>query len=125
VSLSADELDVRIEGREGFSLAREGAYGVALDLELDGELIAEGIAREVVRAVQELRKSSGLAVSDRIELWLESEDEAVTEALEQHRDAIASEVLATTVNVNEHSLPEAQETELALDQGAVRVVLRG
>ncbi|MDQ3218643.1 MAG: isoleucine--tRNA ligase [Actinomycetota bacterium] len=125
VSLSADELDVRIEGREGFSLAREGAYGVALDLELDGELIAEGIAREVVRAVQELRKSSGLAVSDRIELWLESEDETVAEALEQHRDAIASEVLATTVNVNEHSLPEAQETELALDQGAVRIVLRG
>ncbi|CAN5508007.1 isoleucine--tRNA ligase [soil metagenome] len=125
LSLSTDELDVRIEGREGFSLAREGAYGVALDLELDAELIAEGIAREVVRAVQELRKASGLAVADRIELWLEAEDETVAEALQQHRGAIASEVLATTVNVNEHSLPEAQETELALDQGAVRVVLRG
>jgi len=124
VSLSADELDVRIEGREGFSLAREGAYGVALDLELDAELTAEGIAREVVRAVQELRKSSGLAVSDRIELWLESEDEAVTQALERHRDVIAVEVLATTVNVNEQSSPEAQGTELALDQGAVRIALR-
>ena len=124
VSLSADELDVRIEGREGFSLAREGAYGVALDLELDAELIAEGIAREVVRAVQELRKSSGLAVSDRIELWLESEDEDVTQALERHRHVIAVEVLATTVNVNEQSSPEAQGTELALDQGAVRIALR-
>lgn len=124
VSLSADELDVRIEGREGFSLAREGAYGVALDLELDAELIAEGIAREVVRAVQELRKSSGLAVSDRIELWLESEDEAVTQALERHRDVIAAEVLAPTVNVNETPVPGTKDTELALDQGAVRIALR-
>ncbi|MDQ3662504.1 MAG: isoleucine--tRNA ligase [Actinomycetota bacterium] len=124
VALSADELDVRIEGREGFSLAREGPYGVALDLELDVELIAEGIAREVVRAVQELRKSSGLAVSDRIELWLESEDEVVTQALERHREAIAAEVLAPTVSVNEPSASETRNAELTLDQGAVRIALR-
>jgi isoleucyl-tRNA synthetase len=124
LSLSTDELDVRIEGREGFSLAREGAYGVALDLELDAELIAEGIAREVVRAVQELRKASGLAVADRIELWLESDDEAVTRALDQHRDAIAAEVLATRVKVNEPPAPETHATELGLDQGSVRIDLR-
>ena len=124
LSLSTDELDVRIEGREGFSLAREGAYGVALDLELDAELIAEGIAREVVRAVQELRKASGLAVADRIELWLESDDEAVTRALDQHRDAIAAEVLATRVKVNESPAPETHATELGLDQGSARIYLR-
>ncbi len=124
LSLSTDELDVRIEGREGFSLAREGAYGVALDLELDAELIAEGIAREVVRAVQELRKASGLAVADRIELWLESDDEAVTRALDQHRDAIAAEVLATRVKVNESPASETHATELGLDQGSVRIDLR-
>jgi isoleucyl-tRNA synthetase len=124
VSLSADELDVRIEGREGFSLAREGAYGVALDLDLDAELIAEGIARELVRAIQELRKSSGLAVSDRIELWLSSEADDFAGALRQHRDAIAAEVLATTVKVNELPAQDAKETELVLDQGAVSIALR-
>jgi isoleucyl-tRNA synthetase len=99
VTLSAEELDVRIEGREGFSLARDGAYGVALDLDLDDDLIAEGIAREVVRAVQDLRKSSGLAVDDRIELWLSTPGDDVARALELHRDAVAGEALAQTVTL--------------------------
>ena len=75
VTLTGDELDIRIEGREGFSLAREGAYGVALDLDITPELLDEGVAREVVRAIQDLRKSSGLAVEDRIELWLDWDSE--------------------------------------------------
>ncbi|MEA2499040.1 MAG: isoleucyl-tRNA synthetase [Actinomycetota bacterium] len=96
--LTADDLDIRIEGREGYSLAREGALGVALDLEISEELAAEGLAREVVRAIQDLRKAAGLAVEDRIELWLSTEDEAARTALERHEDYIAGEVLATTVH---------------------------
>jgi isoleucyl-tRNA synthetase len=121
--LGADELDVRIEGRTGFSLAREGAYGVALDLELDEELIAEGIAREVVRAVQELRKASGLAVSDRIELWLSGDHGTLSRALQGHREAIAAEVLATEIHLDQERVKEAHATELLLDQGAVEIAL--
>ncbi|MGH2729073.1 MAG: class I tRNA ligase family protein, partial [Actinomycetota bacterium] len=64
VALERADLDVRVEGRQGFALAQDGPYGVALDVEPSAELIAEGTAREVVRAIQDLRKSSGLAVED-------------------------------------------------------------
>ncbi|MGH2753258.1 MAG: isoleucine--tRNA ligase, partial [Actinomycetota bacterium] len=100
-SLTAEDLDIRIEGRAGFSLAREGPYGVALDLEITPELLDEGVAREVVRAIQDLRKSSGLAVEDRIELWLDWETEEHGRALRAHQGTIAEEVLATTVHMGD------------------------
>ena len=98
VELSAHDLDIRVSGRPGFSLAQDGPHGIALDLELTDELVAEGLAREVVRGVQDLRKSSGLEVDDRIELWLTAGGRA-PEALEAHRELIASDVLATSVTI--------------------------
>jgi isoleucyl-tRNA synthetase len=122
-TLEREDLDVRVEGREGFSLAQDGPYGVALDLELTPELRAEGAAREVVRAVQDLRKSSGLAVEDRIELWLDSPEPKIASALEKHRDYIASEVLATTTNAGPAPDGVAAD-EVRLDEGPVTVGLR-
>ena len=123
VELTRDDLDVRVEGREGFSLAQDGPFGVALDLDLTPELAAEGIAREVVRAVQDLRKSSGLAVEDRIELSLASESEEVARALTAHGDYIATEVLATSTSINGDAPDGSARADVALDQGKVRVAL--
>jgi isoleucyl-tRNA synthetase len=120
VTLSRDELDIRIEGREGYSLVQEGAFGVALDLEITDELRAEGIAREVVRALQDLRKAKGLAVSDRIKLSLASDDPVVAAALDEHEDLIAREVLATEV-VRE--TPPSDVEEIPLDEGLVRAAI--
>jgi isoleucyl-tRNA synthetase len=69
---------------------------VALDLELDDELRREGLARELVRVIQDARKRAGLDVADRIELWVDA-GEAVGAALEAHGDYIASETLAASV----------------------------
>ncbi|MEA2498834.1 MAG: isoleucyl-tRNA synthetase [Actinomycetota bacterium] len=124
VTLSRDELDVRVEGRAGFSLAQDGPYGVALDLEIDSDLRAEGVAREVVRAVQELRKNSGLAVEDRIELWLDSTDEPLAAALETHKDYIAAEVLATTIHVGAAAPGDANSDALDVDGGRIEIGLR-
>ncbi len=96
VGLTRDEVDVRVEGREGFSIAQDSHYGVALDIELTDELIAEGAARETVRGVQDLRKASGLAVEDRIHLWLAT-DPATRSMLEPHAEFIASETLASEI----------------------------
>ena len=120
VTLEAIDLDIRVEGREGFSLAQEGPYGVALDLELDDELRAEGIAREVVREVQELRKASGLAVEDRIALRLQAEDGSIASALERYRDHIAGEVLAKSIELG---VVDGVGHEIDLDQGVVRASL--
>ncbi len=122
--LGRDDLDVRVEGRSGFSLAQEAHYGVALDLDLTPDLIAEGTAREVVRAVQDLRKSSGLAVEDRIELWLASEDREVRAALEAHRDVIASEVLASTAYVGDSPPGDTPSDVVEVDNGSAAVALR-
>jgi isoleucyl-tRNA synthetase len=97
---------------------------VALDLEIDNELRAEGVAREVVRAVQELRKTSGLAVEDRIELWLNSPDERVAAALETNQDYIAAEVLATKINVAARAPSDASSDALAVDGSPIEIGLR-
>ncbi|MFN2587428.1 MAG: isoleucine--tRNA ligase [Actinomycetota bacterium] len=123
VSLTRDELDVRVSGRKGFSLAQEAHYGVALDLNVTPELAAEGVAREVIRAVQDLRKSSGLAVEDRIELWLSSDEQDVAAALERHRDLIAREVLATSTTSGDAPAGAAAD-DVTLDAGSARVGLR-
>jgi isoleucyl-tRNA synthetase len=120
LSLTRDELDIRVEGRAGYSLVQEGAYGVALDLEIDDELRAEGIAREIVRAVQDLRKATGLAVEDRIELSLSTDDEAVAAAIAAHEPFIRSEVLATELRLGD---TRAGAETLELDEGRVRIAL--
>ncbi len=72
--------------REGWAVATDGGETVALDLELTPELRRAGLAREVVRLVQEARKSSGLEVTDRIELRWQASGE-LAEALREHGDA--------------------------------------
>ncbi|MGH2747062.1 MAG: isoleucine--tRNA ligase [Actinomycetota bacterium] len=124
VSLGIDDVDVRVEGRTGFQLAQDGPYGVALDLDLTDDLVAEGIAREVVRAVQDLRKASGLAVEDRIELWLAASNERARAALEAHSDYVAAEVLATGLSVDEQRPADAATGDVDVEDGTISIAIR-
>ena len=90
-------------------------------MEITPELRREGIAREVVRGIQDLRKSTGLEVDDRIELWMESGDPDATEALEAHRDFIAAEVLATSVRTGEAG--GAASDTIEIEGASVRIGL--
>ncbi len=92
-TLSAQDVILTMRAPEGYSVEREGAHAVALDLAIDDELRREGHAREIVHAVQNARKSAGLQVEDRIELALDG-DPALIEAAEAHRDYVAGETLA-------------------------------
>ncbi len=97
VELAEGDLVVTETPREGWTVASGSGLTVALDLTLTPELERAGLAREVVRLVQEARKNSGLEVSDRIELsW--TAGGAVARALEEHADSIAAEVLAVRVH---------------------------
>lgn len=96
VEVSSDELLVTEQPREGWAVASESGETVALDLELTPELRRSGLAREMVRMLQDARKRSGLDVSDRIEVWWSATDEATELALDEHGRAIAAEVLADT-----------------------------
>ena len=74
-TLTADDISLVMEPLEGYQVEAESGHAVALELDLDDELRREGLAREVVRAVQEARKQAGLEVSDRIALALGGDEE--------------------------------------------------
>ncbi|MGZ4461017.1 MAG: DUF5915 domain-containing protein, partial [Nocardioidaceae bacterium] len=97
VEVLPDEVIVSERPREGWSVVNEQGETVALDLELTPDLLRAGRAREVVRLVQEARKSSGFDVSDRIVLTWQAGDETA-EALRAHAATVADEVLAVEMS---------------------------
>jgi isoleucyl-tRNA synthetase len=94
--LEPDDLTLVMQPLDGYEVEHEAGRAVALALELDDELRREGLAREIVHAVQNARKEAGLDVSDRIGLSLGGDDELV-EAARAHEAYIAGETLATSV----------------------------
>jgi isoleucyl-tRNA synthetase len=116
--LAADDLLVGLQPLDGFQVEREGGHAVALDLAMDDELRREGWAREVVRAIQNARKESGLEVSDRIALKLGGDGE-ILEAVREHEELVAGEVLALEVSYDADSAG-AQAT---VDGHAVTIVV--
>ena len=101
-TLSADEFDLSLESPEGVTAAALGSADavVVLDAEVTPELVAEGLARDVVRQVQQARRDADLVVTDRINLRL-SGDEAVLDAVRIHQDYVAGQVLATELSLGE------------------------
>jgi isoleucyl-tRNA synthetase len=98
-ALTLDDVQMVLQPLEGYQVERAGTHAVALNLELDEELIREGLAREVVRAIQNARKDAGLNVEDRITLDL-SGNEALLDAIRAHESYIANEVLALAISFN-------------------------
>jgi len=92
-----DEVEVKAQAKEGFAVAEEGSYVAALVTELTPELVQEGLAREFVRRVQDLRKSADLDVADRVNLFVVA-SAGLRSALETHRDYITSETLAVSLS---------------------------
>jgi len=76
----------------GMAVASERGTLLAVDLHLSPELVAEGLAREAVNRIQNLRKDSGLEITDRIHLWISGDSEAL-QAVAAHRDYVAAETL--------------------------------
>jgi isoleucyl-tRNA synthetase len=95
--LGPDDLVLAMQPREGYQLEREGSHAVALELALDDELRREGLAREVVHAVQNARKAAGLAVEDRIALRLGGDAELL-DAARAHEAYLTGETLAVAVS---------------------------
>ena len=91
-----EEVEVKALAKEGFAVAEEGAYVAALVTDLTPELVREGLAREFVRRVQDLRKAADLDVADRIELFVEASP-GLQSAVEAHRDYITAETLTSNL----------------------------
>ena len=111
--LGPDDVMLALNPLQGYALAREGSHAVALGTEIDAELWREGMAREIVHAVQGARKDAGLQVEDRIELRLGGDDDLL-DAAREHADYVGTETLAVKL---EHDGP--------VDEGAVVVQIEG
>ena len=113
IEIEAEDCQVQTSSAEGYACAGGDGFMVALDTSLDDALILEGIAREIVRSVQDARKSTGLEVSDRIDLGI-SGSPLVDQAKVQYRDYIMSETLAETLTAVDQA--EGAESEKSLDR---------
>ena len=96
-TLGPSDLQLAMRPLDGYQLEREGSHAVALDLALDDELRREGLAREIVHAVQSARRSAGLAVEDRIALALGGDEELLA-AARAYEDYVRGETLARSLS---------------------------
>ena len=96
VEIEKDYVDVRISAKEGFSVAMENNVFAIMDTQLTPELIEEGLAREIVSKVQQMRKQKDLEMMDHIRILLDA-DEEVKAAAEAYREYICGETLATAM----------------------------
>ncbi|MBV9213152.1 MAG: isoleucine--tRNA ligase [Actinobacteria bacterium] len=109
-ALAVDDVQLVLQPLEGYRVERSGTHAVALNLELDGELRREGLAREAVHAIQAARKQAGLEVEDRIALSLGG-DPTLLDAVRTHEGYVAGETLATSVAYDGAGAPERVKIE--------------
>jgi isoleucyl-tRNA synthetase len=121
VVLFPDEVEILASPRPGTAVASDDGLVVVIDTQLTPELRAEGTAREITRAIQELRRAAGLELDDRIELWIDG----LADDVRVHLDAVAADTLADSVNEGRPPDGVADKTDsVELDGGAVTIALR-
>ena len=122
LEIQPDEVDVRANAHEGFVVASEGSNIAALVTSLTPELIREGLAREFIRRVQDLRKGANFEVADRIEIRYRASAE-LTAAVGENESYIANETLAAAIGSGE--LPEGWATaEDTFDGETLAIAIR-
>jgi len=99
ITLKDDDLLIQSEDIPGWTVASEGGITVALDINISDDLKSEGIARDLVNRIQNLRKDLGLEVQDKIKVQIEDGNELVTESIESNKKYICSETQALELNV--------------------------
>jgi isoleucyl-tRNA synthetase len=115
ISLTLDDVEILSEDIPGWLVASEGRLTVALDINVTGELKEEGIAREFINRIQNLRKESGFDVTDKIILKIQQHD-AINSAINKFKDYIASQTLARDVLLTE-KCNDANAKSVEVDNG--------
>ena len=98
VVIGPDDVIVTESPREGWAVASDAEESVAIDLQIDDDLRRAGLARELVRVIQEARKGAGFEITDRITVTWDSDDDDLIATFAEHASDIASEVLALDIS---------------------------
>ncbi len=122
ITVTPEEVEIQSTEIEGWMVETEGSVTVAIDKELDDELIAEGYAREFVNRVQNMRKDFGLDVVDRIKVYYNS-DKNFVEFIEKFSDYIKSEILADEINFEEDVRDEGYKQDWKIGDYDVTITI--
>ena len=123
VELTLEDALISTQDIPGWAVTSEGNYTVALDMTITDELFCEGLARELVNRVQTLRKSTGLEVTDRIEIFVEK-NEQLEKAIAKFGDYICGETLASTITVKDQLTGEDVLEDELTENVKVRLKIR-
>lgn len=121
ILLTSEDVEIISEDIPGWQVANEGKLTVALDITVSDELRYEGIAREFVNRIQNIRKESGYDVTDKIIVYIE-DHEFVSEAVKRHAKYIGSQTLATAVNLTT-DFSDNNVREVEIDEVVVKIVV--
>jgi isoleucyl-tRNA synthetase len=119
IKLDGEDLQVRLQAKPGWAAAQGRGVVVVLSTEITPELIREGYANDLVRAIQDRRKDLQLEYTDRIIVGVIAEDPEVTKAIEEHRRFICEETLCDSLVFE--PVPGAEETVIELGAGKLRL----
>jgi isoleucyl-tRNA synthetase len=121
ILLTTEDVEIISEDIPGWQVANDGKLTVALDIIVSDDLRYEGIAREFVNRIQNIRKENGFDVTDKITVLIE-DHEFVHEAVVRHASYIASQTLATAVNLT-HNFQEDNVRDVEIDEVVVKVAV--
>ncbi|MCA9238991.1 MAG: hypothetical protein KDA37_02275, partial [Planctomycetales bacterium] len=115
VELSPEEVEIRITPKPGWAAANDQGVVVVLSTELTPELIAEGLARDLIRVIQDRRKEIGCEFTDRIEIGLATESDELRQAVDSFGDYVARETLADSLTIGALGGVDAVDVKLGDD----------
>jgi len=121
IVLTTEDVEIISEDIPGWQVANEGKLTVALDITISDDLRYEGIAREFVNRIQNIRKETGFEVTDKITVLIEDND-FVREAVTRHADYIGSQTLATSVSLAENVTGE-NVMEIDIDEVVLKILV--
>src|SRR5438132_7279299 len=121
-TLDREDLQVRLQAKPGWAAAQGKHCVVVLSTELSPDLVTEGIAREIVHAIQSCRKDRGCEYTDRIEVGIVSDSAEIRRALEQFGNYIRGETLATVLTPS--AIEKADSLDLKIGDEAATIYLR-
>ena len=124
VVLNPGDYAIASEDVEGWQVASEGSLTVALDVEVSPELRREGLSRELVNRIQNLRKSSGFEVTDRINTVVYSNDPALADALAVYADYVKSQTLSLSIGLEAFEKAPAEAAEVEWMEGTLKITVK-
>ncbi|MEM9658529.1 MAG: DUF5915 domain-containing protein, partial [Planctomycetota bacterium] len=122
IALLDHEVEVRIKARDGWASANDRGVVVVLATELSEELVREGLARDLVRVIQDRRKELGCEFTDRIEVGVETDDATIQAVVSEFGDYIAAETLADSVSLG--ALEGVESIEVKLGEASIKLYVR-